>query len=278
MQLSVFATGLRQRLEEELERIIEESENMLQRFERSYLVTESVMAELKNFIMNYPLNDMEEEIHFFKEIKPAFEMEFFYYYELTELEYGKPLGGHKTQKRYWNRQLEVIGNFFERNHEFYNYYRSGRTSSDADYFTRGETLSFHPGFDLDMSFSTVHSHKVAQLLAYEQLQNFVRTYIDGKDRLSPPPEQRAARKPLRWKIKQVHLIELGAALHEVGAFGDCTLKEVMDHLGGCFEIQLGNFYRVIQGMRIRKKTRTPFLQMCMDLLLRHWDNTDMNPR
>ena len=69
-----FTTDLYARMSEALEQLAMTSDNILQRAERSYNVVEQTLGELKEFIIHYTFKDKQEEIKFFKEIKPAASM------------------------------------------------------------------------------------------------------------------------------------------------------------------------------------------------------------
>lgn len=45
-----------------------------------------------------------------------------------------------------------------------------------------------------------------------------------------------------------------------------------------FNVKVGNFYRVFQGQRIRKKSRTTFLDTLKENLIKRMDETDLNPK
>ena len=65
-----YTTGLLANMHLELQKAALEAENNLQLAERSFRIVESHIEKLKEYILSYQFKDKEEEIRFFKEIKP----------------------------------------------------------------------------------------------------------------------------------------------------------------------------------------------------------------
>jgi hypothetical protein len=60
--------------------------------------------------------------------------------------------------------------------------------------------------------------------------------------------------------------------------GSVDLKNLTTSLGNSFNIDLGNYYRVFQEIRIRKQSQTTFLDQQEDQLLKRMDDSDENPK
>lgn len=160
-----FSEGLLEALEKQLETIYKEDDKPIALAEKAIKATSKTFEELKTFISKYSFNSKEEEIEFFKIIKPKVTSKLIYYNEIYKLEINKPSGSNKAVKKYYAKEQTKLKDFFYNNKEFYKYYRSGSKSLDKKYFLRRKhdirlTLdSFY--FQLDYAFTTSHDYKVA---------------------------------------------------------------------------------------------------------------------
>lgn len=275
-----FTRELQAKMNDQLTKIAQESENALQKAERSYFAVEKLLLQIKEYITNYKFKDQEEEIRFFKEIKPLFLMELIYQQEVYHLEIEKPVGGSAKLKKYYRKEQEWVDKFLRRNRELYNYYRSGKTDKDALYFQReanGRYSLLEYSQDMDSRFSTVYSLKLSKILAFERLNEYLEQLIlqTGNDDSSNGDDDKII---LTWTASKSNFIELIYGLYATGAInhGRGPLKPIFIALGQRFDIQPGNVYRVMQGMRIRKKTRTPFIKKIESDLERYMDETDLD--
>ena len=268
-------------MNEALEEIALSSENNLQYAERSYQAVQSVLQQLKDLILNHEFKDREEEVLFFKEVKPQFLRELIYYMKVFYIEAGKPVGDKDLLVNYYKSSIDRINTFFERNHSFYIYYRMGKNEHDHQYFVRvAEKHELLPEYSLDIDprFTTIHSSKLAKIQAYERLNAYLQQEIfELNDPM--PGTVTNGKKEYRnlWTDTKAALIELAYALYSRGAVnhGKGDIRMVMAALEKAFNIEVGNFYRTFQGMRIRKKNRTPFLNALEESLERWMDNTDL---
>ncbi len=269
-------------MQEALQQIAIAAENKLQWAEKSYQVIEASLEKIKGFILDYRFKGQAEEIRFFKEVKPQFLAELIYYMKVFYIEADKPLGDKAAQVAYCKQAMEHINHFFERNHTFYIYYRMARSDLDAQYFVRtGEKMESLPEYslDIDPKFSTIHSYKLAKMQANERLND----YLQQELHILEHPEMGFAadgKKKGRsfWTDTKAALIELAYAIHSRGSVnhGKGDIKQLISDLEILFNVQVGNFYRTMQNMRIRKKSRTPFLDILKESLENRMDDTDMN--
>lgn len=276
-----FVQGLTAEMNLDLQKIALESENNYQKAEGSYYVVEASIQKLKNFILERDFKNEEEEVLFFKEIKPAFLKELIYYIEVYHIEENKPIGNLEEIKAYFKKELDHVSVIFDRNQSLYNYYRSGKTIHDREYFRRNgndKILSPEYTLDTDPRFSSIHSFKLAKIMAFEQLNNYLRQALYQLDNPIPSSTFEGKKFTNVWTESKAALIELAYALHARGAvnYGKGDIKQVIADLEVVYNIQLGNFYRVYQGMRIRKKNRTAFLDNLKESLERKMDDADMD--
>src|SRR5450432_3203050 len=169
------ADALYSELISQINELIAEKDTLI-RTERIVDVIVRSLYILKELIKNEGFVDEQEEIAFYKHHKPRFQALYIYHATVFSVESDRPLGGKKATRRYFHNELRRIDNFFYHNLEFYKYYRSGKTHLDKEYFTRGH------GFNgmlidiatpiIDRDFCTLHSIKLAFLIAYQQLREY----------------------------------------------------------------------------------------------------------
>jgi hypothetical protein len=114
----------------------------------------------------------EEEIHFFKVIKPLFASRIEYYTWCYHTLLFMPSNDIPELRRFWKWELRKIQRFYENNREFCAYIREGATDKDAEYFVRSANpvprtkLPLGLIHDLDAETSTSHDHLVTLISAY----------------------------------------------------------------------------------------------------------------
>ena len=268
-------------LNEQLNFIDLEIDNEIKRCEKAIDISIKAKEGLRALIQKTNFKSQEEEIQFFKEIKPQFASKIIYYNSIFKIEMKKPNGGNRILKKYYNNELIKLKAFFDNELDFYKYYRSGNIYLDYKYFLRGKfdiklSLSSYY-FETDTSFSTSHDFKVAKILANDLIQLYLENkliMIDNKDNV-----EKSQRKPnvkLAWTSSKVALTELLYALHSEGVFnnGAADLKDIAEYLEHVFEIDLGQYRRTFLEIRVRKTERSRFLTSLNEALLKRMDNSD----
>lgn len=268
-------------LNEQLNFIDLEIDNSIAKCEKAIEVILASIANLKKYTSKNIFKTDTEEIHFFKEIKPQFTSKLIYYNMVYKIEMKRPNGGNRVLKKYFYNELQKLKAFFDNELEFYQYYRSGSTYLDYKYFQRGKfdiKLALdNYYFETDITFSTSHDFKVAQILANDLIQLYLENQllmIENKDN-----SEKSQRKPnikLMWTSSKVALTELLYALQSEGVFnnGAADLKDIAEYFEQVFEIDLGQYRRVFLEIRARKNDRTKFISSLNETLLKRMDNAD----
>ena len=271
-----FSDTLYQQAGEDLYRIRETESNTLKQAEKAYLVMHTALHKLKDYILRYTYKDPQEEVRFFKEIKPRFLKELIYFSEVFRVESSLPIGNHKMRKNHYRKALENIADFFEHNREFYLYYRLGKTELDEKLFRSGKEVNLPYTetyfWNADPRFCCHCCHKVAMFQAYEKLQDYLLEAASNEEQKAPLFQQ----TDVTWTAPKVWLIELIYALIAAGVFnrGNASIREVSSLAGTILRKDLGEYYRVFQEIRIRKKNRTVFMDILKERLVNYMDDTD----
>ncbi len=278
--MKTFTNGELAEMQTVLQEIADTSENNLQAAERSYQVVQRYLQKLKEFILSRGFKDKAEEIHFFKYLKPLYLKQLIYFKEVFHLEAGLPLADEHLVQQYYKQFTERINGFFERNHRFYIYHRTGKTDQDEVFFTRGAnhgTLLPEYILDIDPEFSTLYSFKLAKILAYEKLNAYIRHAIHQQvNGSSQTGASELAQVSLPWTDKKTGLIEILYALQSMGSLNNskAELRQIARLFEVAFHIDLGNYSRAFQEIRLRKKGRAQFLDRMKEMLIKRMDEAD----
>lgn len=98
------------------------------------LLLEQGFSEMKELISTYKFKRDNDEILFFKLIKPKLFSKLIYYRKVYNIEMMRPNGQDCTLKKYLINELNQLENFYNKNMDFYKYYRSGNTHLDKYFF------------------------------------------------------------------------------------------------------------------------------------------------
>ncbi len=135
-------------------------------------VLADAFKQLKLFVMSHNFKNDDDEISFFKEIKPRLCFRLIYYRKVYNIEMNRPIGIDK-QREYLCDILNDINKYNSKRLDFIRYYRSGSTHLDTLYFLRDSTDAeqyletfYH---ELDPKFSTNCDFKVAKILSNDML-------------------------------------------------------------------------------------------------------------
>ena len=240
------------------------------------------LEDMRTYIVNHPFSNKEEEIYFFKHIKPEVLSRLLYFTEIYNTEMRKPHGSIEVLKKYYNDRLDELTSYFESNLDFYQYYRSKGTHLDSHYFVRGHIdFKLCPNcvpYDRDPEFSTCYDHKAAQILANDMLCIYLNKKLHGVDKQVIIAKSRSflPEHPFRWTATKIAAVELGYAIYAAGILnnGQADIKEIMTFMEASFQIDLGDYYRTYITMKDRKKDRTSFLNSLIKSLLKKMDEDD----
>lgn len=268
-------------MSEQLNFIELEVDDTVLRCEKSIEIILKSIEKVRNITLKSNFKSEQEEIHFFKDVKPQFTSKLIYYNSIYKIEMKKPFGGVRIVKKYYNNELTKLKRYFDNNLDFYKYYRTGSTYLDYKYFVRGKfdiKLSLdNYYFETDTNFTTSHDFKVAKILANDLIQLYLENqlvFLENKD-----DKQKSQRNPnakLTWTGSKVALTEILYALQTEGVFnnGTADLKDIAEYFEEIFNIDLGQYRRTFLEIRVRKDERAKFISTLREKLLKRMDDTD----
>jgi hypothetical protein len=258
------------------------ADDILYMAETGITYTERWIKSLRGEVVKNDFSSIQEEIFFFKHIKPQIFSKLIYYSKLFNIESKRPRSSSKFQIKYLNNQINKLQVFFNDNLEFYHYYRRGATSLDEQYFVRGKSdlrsnTDFY-NFHVDEKFSTCQDGTVAAIMAYDMLIVYLQQEIEKLENFKDNQNTNLMKHSSRlfWTGNKTELIELIYALHSSGAInsGTADIKEMASLFEQLFNIDLGNYYHTFIEIRARKGSKTKFIDRLEEALLKKIQDAD----
>ncbi len=279
--MNTFSRTILFELEEKINKISYDYDNPIDMCEKSIEAVVYHLQQLKVYVLENQFETQEDEIQFFKSIKPKFTSKLIYFKKVRKLESRKPLGSERMLREYLDNELNSLNVNFSENMEFYNYYRLGSEFIDDKIFIRNNAEinynleTFY--YELDHRFATTHDYKVAAILANENFQKYIENKIrnlsDNKSMVTQTPLEN---KIFKWTESKTSLIELIYALHTQKVFNDgkADLAEIAKCFEKLFDIELGDIYRASNEIKNRKINKTKFLDVLKENLNKRFDEQD----
>ncbi|WP_447952088.1 RteC domain-containing protein [Chryseobacterium koreense] len=259
-------------LSQQISELTYQQDSLLVSYENAIELILDKISGLKEYVHKKGFRNQQEEIHFFKHIKPQFTAKLIYYNAIYKIETKKPYGA-KPVKKYLNNELKKLKRYFDNNLEFYKYYRTNNSFIDEKLFVRGKyniKLSLDTFyFEADQNFSTSHDYKVAKIIANDLIQIYIEDQLNNNKQKKPSDNS-----SLIWTESKTALTELIYALHSQGAFGNEDIIAIAKTFESTFNISLGDFYHTFMELKSRKINRTKFLDSLKESLLKKIDEED----
>jgi len=136
-------------------------------------------AGIQQEVDNYLFGDQQEEITFYKVIKPRFTalMDYFTLLYKSVLFQPEDLPGKKD---YWDHELEICNNFLLKHQSFCSYYEQGNTTMDDIYFVQQnnqQPLVFGANENKGQTI-TSYSYLLARVLSTKKYHRYIMEKID----------------------------------------------------------------------------------------------------
>jgi len=268
-------------LEDGLNALERENDNVVERSELAIKMCKKSIDELKLYFNKQKTYSQEQEINFFKEVKPLFVSKLVYYMKLYKMEANLVVESPKIKKNTYTLELKKVKSFLTQNKVFNKYCKTNCTHLDHKYFVRGNQdikLQLQSNtFEYDLEFSTSNDFLLAKIKASEKFLIYLEEQL-----LPSQPIQKNEVTPIsnnkhyKWTGSKVALIELIYALHtsKVINKGKSDIKEIAGLVSNLFNIDLGDYYHTYAEIRIRKTGRTKFLDKLKAQLISKMEASD----
>jgi len=262
-------------LEKELKKIDTANQDAIIKAEKSITLINAGIKELRKFVTSTPFHSKQDEIDFFKKMKPEIVSKLIYFVSIYDIESKRPKGGAKEQTKYFETEIKKLQDYYNENNTFYQYYKREETYSDKQYFLRkNKTIRIHMdcfGSYMDDDFASNLDTTYAKFRGYKLAIQYFKNEIE---KLSENPNEHQQQinvyKPnLTWTGSKTGAVETIYLLHASEVFnnGKATIKEVADTFQYAFNIDLGDFYHIFSEIKKRKNVIPKFLNVAMAKLL-----------
>ena len=250
--------------EHELSLILNTHSDEVEKAKKIIIFIEDILKQLTDWLKHHVFETIQEEIKFFKEIKPNIVAKLIFYKEVISLVATLPLDKKKRVKHF-EKKIAIINQFHRKNREFIKYIKTHSSQFDELYFTRKKYQDLFLNdcvvINQDAKLCTSHDYLLAEVLAYELLALHIENRIDTLNQ-SCAITNNKIQSNLHWTVKKIDLIELIYALHEAKVFdnGQADIKEITHVFEKAFQIDLGdNITRSFIDIKNRKTDQTRFL-------------------
>jgi hypothetical protein len=219
--------------------------------------------------------DDDEEIAFFKTVKPQFKAIYIYETEIFKIETGRPVGEQDAIFGYYEQELKYIRNFFAKHQFLYQYYLHEGTELDKAYFTLGGQIT-QPIIDQPLDISrdtTIGDYFFSRFIANEKIQEYLLRAIylpEVKNQLQDRPEV-----SIKWTGDKANLIELAYGIWLTGQLneGNASLNEIIRWLENVLAVKLGNFRKRFSELESRKRlSSTKFIDQMKAVILKKMED------
>jgi hypothetical protein len=241
--------------------------------EKIVLLANNYLSEKRTELITNGFENINEEIHFFKNEKQFVLNKLIYYSKIWEINSKLSLLSPNYKKKYLERKIESINKFFLKHLDFVKYVESGEVYLDEYYFTRCNVNNYISRSEklgiFDLKFNTPRDRLLAKLNAYKELAE----YLQDKD-FNKILSKSASK--LEWTSSKTSLTELIYALHSARVInnGTATLREITNNLQRTFNFEIGDIYRIFSDIRNRKTERTKFINELAFSVLNSMENLD----
>lgn len=260
-----------EKLEDDLSCLIAKGYDIYSQAEQAIGLCPIAYLDLQKIVLQNGFQKPADEIHFFKKVKPKVCSKLTFYRKLASIESHRPKYAKHAQVDYLQKEIHKLHGFFEEHSAFIEYYRSGQTLYDENYFRRNISALILGNHNYDYlvnpDFSTVYDFTVSKIIAYERLEQYLDNEIrklENSDNLSFMEKPRN-----KWTKKLSALAELIYALQAVGAIdnGNSTIKELVELFSKILYIPEGNIYNAFRSVYSRKTKELIFIDQMREAMI-----------
>ena len=227
---------------------------------------EKKLKEIHKWLKKHVFLSVQEEIYFFKELKPKMVSKLLFYKELLKLEASLPPSKKKKRKHY-EELLTAIHQYVTTNKEFYEYYRSRTSFRDEDLFVRHcykDIIRYDCYLiNFDSKLSTSHDYNVATIIANDMFTSHLENKL-GELNSNNPTTYNPMNNKITWTGTKVDMAEMIYGLYYKNTLNDgkADIKEIAKALCFAFNIEIDDktLYRCLQDIKRRSPIKAVFLQ------------------
>ena len=232
---------------------------------------EKKLKEMFKWLKKYVFETYQDEIYFFKELKPRMVSKLLFYKELLNLEASLP-PSKKNKRKHYEELLSRIHQYVLSNKEFYQYYRSRTTIKDEDFFVRRSYKDIVRDdcclINFDSKLCTSHDFNVATIIANDMFTSHLENKLDELDG-NFTTKYIPTNNKITWTGTKIEITELiyGLYYKKMLNGGNIDIKEIARGFSIAFNIDIDEktLYRCLQDIKKRYPINGIFLQDLSDV-------------
>ena len=231
--------------------------------ERIKSTTFSIEDEIDRSAFKTP----EEEIFFFRHIKPPLYSLHIAFSKLRKIELQRPACSKKKFKGLVKQKLDFIQAHYIDYPEFTRYYNSSATYDDDRYFLRSNKIQLDCFPHLyNNKLSTGYDLIAAYLLAYQFL-------IDHFNQNDKKVDFVTNNSNISWSADKIAFVEIVSGLQAMAAInlGKNDLKTLCSQLGQALNVEVKDIYGKRNEIKERKGDRFKFIRQMLEALEQEFD-------
>lgn len=250
----------------EIQQVKTQADGIIKQANMACLICNRWLNKLKKAILEDPPKTKEEEIYFFKKVKPIFMCELLFYSEARTLELALAKHSEKFQKDTILARLKFLDNFLLDHAEFCKYMILQGESLDELYFTRSKDTPIIPhalsGFYHDPEFNTSHDRLLAYVQAASKSTEYLRIRLAQVEQKMKPAPAVLNTSLIKWTASKAALAELIYALHYSQSIdhGKGSINKIAEAFQVFFDFDVGQVYQIFSEIKMRQKSKTKFLE------------------
>ncbi|MGF7079039.1 RteC domain-containing protein [Mucilaginibacter sp. UYCu711] len=264
---------MKSKLVDDLDNMIEH-QSPLEKLSKASGIVESAIQELNELIAENNFDSPQDEILFFKKLRPeifALRIEEVFRYNLAV---NKPIGTSEIQVKYFEEELKALQSFFRMNSFHYQYYKNGLTNLDHICFLRGAgplPVPLAEFSETDREFTTPMSNLFARFIAYEHMQYFILEQITPLKypELMKLPKNGGQFLDMKWTGDSINIVELAYGIWLTGQLnnGNASLNQIVKWLEANLHVNIGVVQRrFIEIERRKRLSPTKYIDQMRDTI------------
>lgn len=271
--MEYFITAEKQ-LINEIELILQSSTDMTVKAKKAAKLIMNTLSSFREKIRKTGFKRDEDEIYFFKNIKPKIHAYLIFFSILSEIETSRYHMSDEEVNNLIDKKIRMFRHIKRDNLDFVTYYMEGLTHLDRLYFLRHsdvQKITRHSTtMMLDPELSTTYDVVAANIIAHQLLMKHL--FPAQQNNAKMPPSSK-----LKWTASKADFVELVYGLQASAAvnYGNVEIKELCLALQSVFQIHIEDPYRIFIDISNRKMAPVKFIPKIQEGLLRKIDEADV---
>ncbi|MES2588827.1 MAG: RteC domain-containing protein [Bacteroidota bacterium] len=270
--MEYFITSEKQ-LINEIEQILQSKADMTVMAKKASKLISQTLISFRKQIREKGFKKDEDEIYFFRNIKPKIHAYLIFFSILTDIETSKFHMNDEEVNNLIEKKIRMFRHIMRENLDFVTYYMEGLSHLDRQYFLRPvdvQKVTRHTAnMMLDPEFNTTYDSVAANIIAQKLLINYL--FPEQQNNSKIPKSSK-----LKWTANKSDFVEFVYGLQATTAInnGDVEIKELCQALQSIFEVQIDDPYRTFIDIVNRKTTKIKFIPTMQEGIKRKIEDAD----